>query len=335
MTDITQKERCTRGCIWLGAGVGLAAILMFWLIAGWGIILSVAAGAILGGIAAFVFTLIFCSKDADAMAPRTVGAAEAGSAAGQASAASKPAAGSSAAAQPTATGQDTSAPNAKVASKAGDASISAPSAPHDASSSAVAEAAPARSADAAASTSDSTTASVPASAVTEVSAFSGMKPSKELKGQKELAERKGDYKYVAPASEKAAPKKAAAKTAAPKKAAPKKAANPETTAPAAFADIPAEGGGAVAEAKPETLTAARAGGPDDLKLISGVGPKLEQTLNELGFYHFDQVAKWGPSEIAWVDSRLRFKGRIQRDNWMAQAKILAEGGETEFSARKK
>ncbi|MDQ2095378.1 NADH-quinone oxidoreductase subunit E [Rhodalgimonas zhirmunskyi] len=93
---------------------------------------------------------------------------------------------------------------------------------------------------------------------------------------------------------------------------------------------------AAVEKEPETLSAPRAGeSADDLKLISGVGPKLEQTLNELGFWHFDQIANWGPEEIAWVDARLRFKGRIERDNWMDQAKILAAGGETEFSARKK
>ena len=83
------------------------------------------------------------------------------------------------------------------------------------------------------------------------------------------------------------------------------------------------------------LTAARDGGADDLKLISGVGPKLEQTLNDLGIYHFDQVAKFKKKDIAWVDERLRFKGRIERDDWMSQAKILAKGGETEFSKKKK
>tara|TARA_R110002074_G_scaffold2285_6_gene13597 strand:+ start:1139 stop:1405 length:267 start_codon:yes stop_codon:yes gene_type:complete len=82
------------------------------------------------------------------------------------------------------------------------------------------------------------------------------------------------------------------------------------------------------------LSNARAGGPDDLKLISGVGPKLEGTLNELGVFHFDQVAGWRKKEIEWVDAQLRFKGRIERDGWIAQAKILAKGGETEFSKRK-
>ena len=79
-----------------------------------------------------------------------------------------------------------------------------------------------------------------------------------------------------------------------------------------------------AEKKPGTMTAPRKGVADDLKLISGVGPKLEGVLNELGFWHFDQIAKWTPEEIAWVDARLKFKGRIARDNWMAQAAELAK-----------
>ncbi|MDN3719509.1 hypothetical protein QW131_10620 [Roseibium salinum] len=65
-------------------------------------------------------------------------------------------------------------------------------------------------------------------------------------------------------------------------------------------------------------------------MLKGVGPKLEATLNELGIFHFDQVASWGPQEITWVDSRLKFKGRIERDGWIEQAKTLASGGETEF-----
>ncbi len=89
----------------------------------------------------------------------------------------------------------------------------------------------------------------------------------------------------------------------------------------------------VAKKAPETLTAARDSGADDLKLLKGVGPKLEQTLNEMGFYHFDQIAAWTEAEVAWVDTRLKFKGRIDRDGWIDQAKILAAGGETEFSTR--
>ncbi len=86
--------------------------------------------------------------------------------------------------------------------------------------------------------------------------------------------------------------------------------------------------------KPAILTAARDGKADDLKQIKGVGPKMEGMLNGMGFYHFDQVASWTDQEVAWVDANLEgFKGRVSRDNWVAQAKVLAEGGETEFSKR--
>ncbi|MFV0383103.1 NADH-quinone oxidoreductase subunit NuoE [Paracoccus sp. (in: a-proteobacteria)] len=86
--------------------------------------------------------------------------------------------------------------------------------------------------------------------------------------------------------------------------------------------------------RPEGLDAPRDGTSDDLKLIKGVGPKLEQLLNSLGFWHFDQIANWGPEELAWVDDNLEgFKGRASRDEWVAQAQVLASGGETEFSKR--
>ena len=81
----------------------------------------------------------------------------------------------------------------------------------------------------------------------------------------------------------------------------------------------------VAGEKPQTLTAARDGGADDLKKIKGVGPKLEKLLNSMGFFHFDQVAAWTETEVAWVDENLEgFKGRVSRDNWVAQARGLAE-----------
>jgi predicted flap endonuclease-1-like 5' DNA nuclease len=56
-----------------------------------------------------------------------------------------------------------------------------------------------------------------------------------------------------------------------------------------------------------------------------VGPKLEQTLNDLGIWHYEQVASLTKTDIAWVDERLRFKGRIERDDWIGQAKALAKG----------
>ena len=86
--------------------------------------------------------------------------------------------------------------------------------------------------------------------------------------------------------------------------------------------------------KPAMLASARDGSPDALTRIRGVGPKLEVLLHSLGVYHYDQVAAWSPAEVAWVDENLQgFKGRVTRDGWLEQARILADGGETEFSKR--
>lgn len=106
-------------------------------------------------------------------------------------------------------------------------------------------------------------------------------------------------------------------------------------APATKAKAP--GAKAVAaDGKPELLKKARVGGPDDLKMIKGVGPKMEGLLHKLGVFHFDQVASWRKKEVEWVDENLEgFKGRVSRDEWVKQAKVLARGGATEFSSRVK
>lgn len=75
--------------------------------------------------------------------------------------------------------------------------------------------------------------------------------------------------------------------------------------------------------RPAGLEAPRAGKADDLRRISGIGPKLEMVLNDLGVYHFDQIAAWSRAEIDWIDEYLQFKGRVDRDRWIAQAKKLA------------
>ncbi|WP_227270322.1 NADH-quinone oxidoreductase subunit NuoE [Roseobacter weihaiensis] len=86
--------------------------------------------------------------------------------------------------------------------------------------------------------------------------------------------------------------------------------------------------------KPGTLKGPRENGADDLKLIKGIGPKLEGMLNDIGIYHFDQIASWSEDEVAWADeSFVGFKGRVSRDGWVAQAKALADGQDTEFSQR--
>ncbi|MDC1499806.1 hypothetical protein N8388_00920 [Octadecabacter sp.] len=86
--------------------------------------------------------------------------------------------------------------------------------------------------------------------------------------------------------------------------------------------------------KPRTLDAPLDGMADDLKKIKGIGAKMKALCNRLGFWHFDQIANWTDDEVAWVDANLEgFKGRVIRDDWVAQAKLLAAGGETAFSKR--
>ena len=73
-----------------------------------------------------------------------------------------------------------------------------------------------------------------------------------------------------------------------------------------------------------------AGQKDDLKLISGVGPVLEGRLNEIGVTTWAQVAALGADDIAKLEERLSFPGRVARDNWINQAKALATGGVEEY-----
>lgn len=139
---------------------------------------------------------------------------------------------------------------------------------------------------------------------------------------------------------KAAPKAGAgatpAKAAADARAAKAKAAAPKSKSASKSAAKPAAASAPSGKLKkPRTMTAPRKAGADDLKQIKGVGPKLEGTLNALGFWHFDQIAKWTAEEVSWVDDNLSFKGRIERDGWIDQATRLAAGEETEFSKKVK
>ncbi|TCL09853.1 NADH dehydrogenase subunit E [Shimia isoporae] len=135
-------------------------------------------------------------------------------------------------------------------------------------------------------------------------------PKPAVKQAEDAKKAKADDKPKAEEQPKKTAKKAAAKAEKPKaekKPAAKKAA-PKKTAKAAA---------------------------DDLKLLKGVGPALEKKLHDNGITSFAQIAAWGSEDIADMDDKLSFKGRIARDNWVEQAKLLAEGGETEFSKRAK
>jgi len=82
--------------------------------------------------------------------------------------------------------------------------------------------------------------------------------------------------------------------------------------------------------RPRGIAQARGGKADKLQRISGIGPKNERVLHNLGFFHFDQIAAWTAEQIEWVDDHLKFNGRIGREEWVKQASLLADGKEEEF-----
>ncbi len=85
--------------------------------------------------------------------------------------------------------------------------------------------------------------------------------------------------------------------------------------------------------QPEGISGTRPDDADDLKRIKGIGKVNEAKLNALGVYYFRQIARWSNAHADWVNDHLAFPGRIQREEWVEQAKVLMGGGETEFSQR--
>jgi predicted flap endonuclease-1-like 5' DNA nuclease len=152
----------------------------------------------------------------------------------------------------------------------------------------------------------------PASEATPAAFVSAPAPAAEPKAKASAAPKP----KAAPVAKAAA----APKAAAPKAAAPRAAAKPKAAKPAG----------------PERLKAARKGKADDLKEIEGIGPAMEKLVNSMGFYHFDQIASWSEADVALVDSEMKtFKGRITRDKWVAQAKIIVTEGLEAFRERAK
>ncbi|MEP2979539.1 MAG: hypothetical protein ABJO86_08640 [Lentilitoribacter sp.] len=142
------------------------------------------------------------------------------------------------------------------------------------------------------------------------------------------------------AKDAAKKKPAAASTAGAKKAAAPKAAAKTTKAPAAktaAAKAPAKKAAnkkpAAKKAAPKKAAPKAPAKPDDLKLIKGVGKLIETKLSKEGITQYSQIAAWKKADITDFDEKLSFKGRIERDDWIAQAKILAKGGTTDFSKR--
>lgn len=75
---------------------------------------------------------------------------------------------------------------------------------------------------------------------------------------------------------------------------------------------------------PELLDAPRDGRKDDLKKIKGLGPKMEAALNEIGVFHFDQIAGWNRKAVRSIDEQLSLRGRIEREKWVSQAKAIVK-----------
>ena len=111
-------------------------------------------------------------------------------------------------------------------------------------------------------------------------------------------------------------------------------------APSPSEDRPAGDMGYLRSVRSEALVGADSPRPlrpgsgiDDLKRIRGIGVLIEKKLNSLGVTHYEQVANWTGADIERISNLLDFKGRIERENWIEQARILATGGQTEFSRR--
>ncbi|TJV42627.1 MAG: ATP-binding cassette domain-containing protein [Mesorhizobium sp.] len=122
--------------------------------------------------------------------------------------------------------------------------------------------------------------------------------------------------------------KPAAKTAT-KKPAAKKTAATKTAETKTMGKAPA----AKAEGVSNRLAAPRGGKADDLTLIKGIGTVNEKKLNEHGIFHFDQIGAWKKADVEAVEAYLAFDGRIAREEWVKQAKLLGQGKDTEFSRR--
>ncbi|MEE9329969.1 MAG: hypothetical protein V3V30_07495 [Parvularculaceae bacterium] len=119
-----------------------------------------------------------------------------------------------------------------------------------------------------------------------------------------------------------------------------------SVAPSGALDTHASGGGGVAAGaaaigaasmdigtKPKLYDSPTNGPANDLKKIKGIGPNYEKLLNEIGIWYYDQIEHWTADEIKWLDNKLEFPGRIVRDDWQGQAKVLDAGGKTEFADR--
>lgn len=163
-------------------------------------------------------------------------------------------------------------------------------------------------------------------------------PAAALTSQPEAAEKPASVADDTPAAANPAVAKRASKPKAAKSPAAPKAKASRTRATSAQpakakAEEPAAAGGAAAKPKTRKASPAAAASPDNLKQIKGIGPQIEAKLNAAGITTFAQIAAWTKKQQAEFAEQLSFAGRIEREQWVSQAKILAKGGATDFAKR--
>ena len=320
MTQISEREACTKRSWYMGGGIGLLVAFLMLVLGMAGLIKAIVIGALVAVIAGYLLMTLLC-KDVPANAPEDN---------------TRSTAAASVAAAPTASGSVSPATGTVPAGDAGIGAAERASGPvTPANDAAEGAAQSATVADTAAVAEDApapkpTATPIERTSETPVADTAAVEDAPAIQPTATQAQKTSDAPAAKPASVPEQDVHSAATAALDETpeaslpdTAPIAAAAPEpTVTPVTDSTTPA------AE-KPALLDAPRAEGADDLKRIGGIGPKMEQTLNELGIYHFDQLAGLNDQEIAWVDSRLRFKGRIERDNWIGQAKALADASESQ------
>ncbi|RWF51834.1 MAG: proton-conducting membrane transporter [Mesorhizobium sp.] len=142
-------------------------------------------------------------------------------------------------------------------------------------------------------------------------------------GSAKTAPAKITSKKPAAAKAAAAPKAGASKASASQASAPKPPASKTGAAPKSAAPA----------AKKAATTKAAAGKASKLRRLIGIGPANERLLNELGVTSFAQIAAWTAADVKRIEETLNFDGRIERERWIEQAKLLAAGDEEEFARR--
>jgi len=136
---------------------------------------------------------------------------------------------------------------------------------------------------------------------------------------------------AAPAKPAASAKAAAAKSAAPKPAAAKPAASKTAASAASSAKSSAPPKPAAAKKAAPAAAKPATGKPDNLRRLIGIGPVNEKLLKAQGVTTFAQIAAWTAADIKRIEDVMNFDGRIAREHWIEQAKLLAAGDEKEFA----